>query len=124
MRPAVRPADVEAREPRTIGASEPVNDGYPGALLAQLDGAVVVPTWRRPDLLRTCLDALVRQDFEPSRYEIVVCDDGPDDATRATVDAFAAEHRPRGVALRYVAVTATQGPAGARNAGWRAARGG
>ncbi|PXW27569.1 glycosyltransferase [Paraburkholderia caballeronis] len=122
MRPAVRPADVEAREPRTIGASEPVNDGYPGALLAHLDVSVVVPTWRRPDLLRTCLDALVRQDFEPSRYEIVVCDDGPDDATRATVDAFAAEHRPRGVALRYVAVTATQGPAGARNAGWRAAR--
>jgi len=122
MSPATRPADIEAREPRTIGAGEPVRDGYPGALLAHLDVSVVVPTWRRPDLLRTCLDALVKQDYDPSRYEIVVCDDGPDDATRHTVEAFAAEHLPRKLAIRYVAVTATQGPAGARNAGWRAAR--
>jgi glycosyltransferase involved in cell wall biosynthesis len=83
---------------------------------------VVVPTYRRPDLLRTCLDALVRQDYDPARYEIIVCDDGPDDATRHTVEAFAGEHAARGLAIRYVAVTATQGPAGARNAGWRAAR--
>ena len=122
VKPTVRPADVEAREPRTIGAEEPVHDGYPGALLAHLDVSVVVPTWRRPDLLRTCLDALVRQDYDPARYEIVVCDDGPDDATRTTVDAFAAAQAGRGLAIRYVPVTATQGPAGARNAGWRAAR--
>ena len=122
MSSPVRAGDVEAREPRTIGADEPVHDGYPGALLAHLDVSVVVPTWRRPDLLRTCLDALVRQDYDPRRYEVIVCDDGPDDATRRTVEAFAAEHLPRGLAIRYVAVTATQGPAGARNAGWRAAR--
>ena len=122
MKAPAKAAGIEAREPRTIGAGEPVSAGYPGALLAHLDVSVVVPTWRRPDLLRTCLDALVRQDCDPARYEIIVCDDGPDDATRATVEAFSAGHLPRGLAIRYVPVTATQGPAGARNAGWRAAR--
>jgi GT2 family glycosyltransferase len=52
----------------------------------------------------------------------VVCDDGPDDATRACVEAIAAEQAARGLAVRYVPVTRTQGPAGARNAGWRLAR--
>jgi glycosyltransferase involved in cell wall biosynthesis len=85
--------------------------------------SVVVPTWRRPALLERCLEALVRQSLAPERYEIVVCDDGPDDATRALVERLADAHRARGLAIDYVPVTATQGPAGARNAGWRHARG-
>jgi glycosyltransferase involved in cell wall biosynthesis len=85
--------------------------------------SVVVPTYRRPALLGTCLNALASQDFAAARYEIIVCDDGPDDATRQAVERFAQQcARGRGVTVRYVPVTATQGPAGARNAGWRAAR--
>ncbi|CAH2798953.1 MAG: Glycosyl transferase, family 2 [uncultured Paraburkholderia sp.] len=82
------------------------------------DISVVVPTYRRPEMLATCLDALYRQDLPPERYEIVVCDDGPDDATRACVERVARENAPRGLSVLYVPVTATQGPAGARNAGW------
>ena len=85
--------------------------------------SVVVPTWRRPALLERCLEALVRQTFSPERYEIVVCDDGPDDATRALVERLADAHRARGLCIDYLPITATQGPAGARNAGWRHARG-
>lgn len=118
----MRPADVELRDARPIGAPEPAFDGYPGALLSHRQIAAVVPTFRRPDLLARCLAALCAQDLDPAQYEIVVCDDGPDDATRATVETFAAEASARGLAIRYLAVTATQGPAGARNAGWRAAR--
>ncbi|WP_420823351.1 glycosyltransferase family 2 protein [Trinickia diaoshuihuensis] len=84
--------------------------------------SVVVPTWRRPAMLERCLTALVRQTLAPARYEIVVCDDGPDEATRSLVERVADAHRARGLQVRYVPVTATQGPAGARNAGWRAAR--
>jgi GT2 family glycosyltransferase len=85
--------------------------------------SVVVPTWRRPALLGSCLNALAAQDFSSARYEIIVCDDGPDDATREAVERFAQQcARGRGTTVRYVPVTATQGPAGARNAGWRAAR--
>lgn len=86
------------------------------------DVSVVVPTWRRPALLERCLEALVRQTLAPQRYEIVVCDDGPDEATRSLVERIADAHRARGLQLRYLPVTATQGPAGARNAGWRHAR--
>ncbi|MBI0328319.1 glycosyltransferase family 2 protein [Burkholderia plantarii] len=89
---------------------------------ADLDVSVVVPTWRRPALLATCLDALCAQDFAPGRYEILVCDDGPDAATHACVARFAAQHAARGLVVRYLPVTRTQGPAGARNAGWQAAR--
>jgi GT2 family glycosyltransferase len=101
---------------------EAIAPGYPAAQLAHLDVSVIVPTYRRPALLAACLGALCEQDFPPCRYEIVVCDDGPDDATRACVERLAEAHCARGPAVRYVPVTGTQGPAGARNAGWQAAR--
>lgn len=86
------------------------------------DVAVVIATYRRPDLLRRCLDALLAQTLDATRCEIVVADDdagGPTaDAIRSLVATLAA--RPGAPALRYVPVAATQGPAAARNAGWRA----
>jgi glycosyltransferase involved in cell wall biosynthesis len=81
------------------------------------DIAVVVPTYGRPAMLKRCVRALMAQHFDPSRYEIIVCDDGPDDATRDCVRRLALESA---APIRYVPVRATQGPAGARNAGWRA----
>ncbi|POR45804.1 glycosyl transferase family 2 [Paraburkholderia eburnea] len=118
----MKAADVELRESRPIGAPEPSFDGYPGALLEHLRIAVVVPTFRRAALLERCLDALCAQDLPTANYEIVVCDDGPDESTREAVGRRAAREAPRGLAIRYVPVRDTQGPAGARNAGWRAAR--
>lgn len=82
--------------------------------------SVVVPTYRRPDLLERCLGALLRQTLAPAEYEIIVCDDGPSDAALQTV--LKMTPAAGGPAVRYIPVTATQGPAGARNAGWRAAR--
>jgi glycosyltransferase involved in cell wall biosynthesis len=83
--------------------------------------SVVIPTYRRPDLLARCLGAVLTQGLERDAYEIVVVDDGRDDETRRVVEAMAPE---RGVpALRYTVPDGTRGPAGARNTGWRAARG-
>jgi glycosyltransferase involved in cell wall biosynthesis len=82
--------------------------------------SVVVPTYRRADLLDRCLTALCAQTLPPNTYEIIVCDDGPDDVMRATAMRHA--QRPNAPRLVYLPVTATQGPAGARNVGWRAAR--
>ncbi|MFL9912159.1 glycosyltransferase [Paraburkholderia sp. RL17-337-BIB-A] len=115
----IEPAGAMAN-PRVV--SEPVASGYPGALPAHFDVSVVVPTYRRPAMLAACLAALSEQDFPAGRYEIVVCDDGPDEATRACVERFAEALAARGPAVRYVPVTRTQGPAGARNAGWQQAR--
>jgi len=85
--------------------------------------SVVIPTYRRLDLLRRCLTGVCAQKFPPRSFEIIVCDDGPDDATRRLVACIAQHEAKRGLAVRYVPVTATQGPAGARNRGWRTARG-
>jgi glycosyltransferase involved in cell wall biosynthesis len=81
-----------------------------------------VPTYRRPAMLERCLAALLVQDYAASRFDIIVCDDGPDDTTRASVERLAREHARTGPRIRYVAVMSTQGPAGARNAGWRTSR--
>lgn len=82
--------------------------------------SVVVPTYRRPELLARCLAALLAQTLPRSRYEIIVCDDGPDADVRALLARLSVPDGSR-PALRYLPVAATQGPAGARNAGWRAA---
>ena len=76
-------------------------------------------TCRRPALLRRCLDALLAQTLEPSRYEIVVVDDGRSEDTQALVDELSA--RTGGAPpLRCLRPVSTRGPAGARNLGWRA----
>ncbi|KVE08577.1 glycosyl transferase family 2 [Burkholderia vietnamiensis] len=84
--------------------------------------SVVVPTYRRPDLLERCLDALCAQAFDPTAYEIVVVDDDPAGSARAVVDACRARVSDVPV-IRYMSAPDTQGPAGARNVGWRSARG-
>jgi len=82
--------------------------------------SVVVPTYRRPDLLRRCLAALAAQDLSPTAYEVIVADDAASPDTRALVEGQA---RRGPVRLRYVPVTGRHGPAAARNAGWRSAEG-
>ena len=90
--------------------------------MSDLRISVVVPTYRRPDLLERCLAALVEQDFPRDGYEVIVCDDGPDAATRQMVERWS--ERAAGAPLvRYVPVRDTQGPAGARNRGWEIGRG-
>lgn len=82
--------------------------------------SVVVPTYRRADLLDRCLEALAAQELDPAEFEVVVADDAASEATRRQVEQWSGRTT---VPLRYVAPTGTHGPAAARNAGWRAARG-
>lgn len=84
--------------------------------------SVVVPTYKRPDLLERCLSALQRQTLAPRDYEIVVCDDGPSEAARRVVER-ARTAQPLGAPIRYIEVRETQGPAAARNRGWECASG-
>lgn len=83
--------------------------------------SVVVPTYRRPDLLERCLRALQRQSLPSGSYEIIVCDDGPSLAAAQVVEE-AVRALPQGPYILYLKITATQGPAAARNCGWKAAR--
>ncbi len=84
---------------------------------------MVVPTFNRPDLLDRCLSALVTQSIGPSSYEIIVADDAACETTRCQVEAWRRRCSAAGPAITYVPVRARHGPAAARNAGWRQARG-
>jgi len=82
--------------------------------------SVVVPTFKRPDLLKRCLEALAAQSLPPSAYEIVVVDDGSDIVTRDMVASIPHGHSQPEV--RYLPSGKRHGPAAARNLGWKAAR--
>jgi glycosyltransferase involved in cell wall biosynthesis len=81
--------------------------------------SVVVPTYRRPHLLRKCLDALRRQTYPTSEFEIIIVSDGPDQMTQHVVDSFSKD----GHSIRYLHLPTKKGPAAARNLGWQMANG-
>lgn len=82
--------------------------------------SVVVPTYKRPELLMRCLSALWGQTLEAREYEIIVVDDGPTAEARTVVEQW--RHRA-GPTVTYLTVAGHHGPAAARSVGWRAARG-
>ncbi|HXR66352.1 MAG TPA: glycosyltransferase [Ktedonobacteraceae bacterium] len=85
--------------------------------------SVIVPTFRRPALLERCLEALLAQDFAPAAYEILIVDDAACKATRVQIENCARRAAERGSRVYYLSTAGAQGPAVARNLGWRAARG-
>ncbi len=76
--------------------------------------SVVVPTYRRPQLLSKCLQALSVQDIKPLTVEVIVVSDGPDAATRNVVERY-----KNFMQVIYLALPEKKGPAAARNLGWR-----
>ncbi len=84
--------------------------------------SIVVPTYKRPDLLARCLEALLAQDLAPADYEVIIVDDADCIETRDMVQRRAKQARSRGHTVRYLPAKFTQGPAAARNIGVRAAR--
>jgi glycosyltransferase involved in cell wall biosynthesis len=89
---------------------------------APVEVSVVVTTCGRLDLLDRSLDALTRQDFPASAYEVIIVDDEPDRNTLQLVAGWRARTLERGPRLVYVANDMAHGPAAARNRGWRIAR--
>jgi glycosyltransferase involved in cell wall biosynthesis len=82
--------------------------------------SVVIPTYRRPALLKKCLVKLSRQTFHFADYEIIVVSDGPDNLTGAIVAEFQNNLSPTIILL---SLPAKKGPAAARNCGWQNAKG-
>jgi glycosyltransferase involved in cell wall biosynthesis len=83
-----------------------------------MDLSVVIPTYRRPELLARCLDSLQRQDVDPARFEVVVVDDGSGDATTGLLAAAA-----NGGTVVALTQPRNAGPAAARNRGIHTATG-
>jgi glycosyltransferase involved in cell wall biosynthesis len=111
--------------PATRPAVEPTRaDGMSGRDPAATPGApfvsVVIPTHGRPELLRECLRALLKQEYPSEALEVIVVEDGGPTGAASVLDQLRTEGIPFHV--RYTSIPHA-GPAAARNAGWRLAWG-
>jgi GT2 family glycosyltransferase len=87
----------------------------PAAATFQETFSVVIPTFRRPERLEACLRALAQLDYPRHLYEVVVVNDGTENAPREVVENFASQ-------VKITLLTQPHaGPAAARNTGARAA---
>jgi glycosyltransferase involved in cell wall biosynthesis len=77
--------------------------------------SVIIPTYRRPQLLKKCLTALLAQKFNKRQYEIIVVTDGPDHETSNLIRKMS---RNRITLIRCLTLPNKRGPAAARNFGW------
>ncbi len=83
--------------------------------------SIIIPTYQRPALLTKCMTALVSQDFSTEEYEIIIVTDGPDEQTITAIQRLY-KNKPS-PALFYCSLPCKKGPAAARNAGWKQAKG-
>lgn len=87
--------------------------------------SVVIPTYRRPELLLRCLGGVLAQRLDGG-FEVIVVDDGHDDATQRAVEALRSSLANRDssndITLTYLRPAHGRGPSVARNYGWRHAR--
>jgi len=79
--------------------------------------SIVIPTFNRLSSLKRTLDSVFHQTFNPGEYEVIVVDDGSSDGTAEYLTALASARRIHYLRQEH------KGPACARNAGIRAARG-
>ena len=82
--------------------------------------SVVTATRNRAPVLARCLDAILAQDLDPSRYEVLVADDASTDETQEVIDR--ARRRAR-CAIRSTRMSVRSGVPATRNAAIRTAEG-
>lgn len=85
----------------------------------QLLCSVIIPVYNSADLIERCLDGVGNQTLAPNRYEIIVVDDGSQDATAAVATAWGERHPDHALT---VILQENSGPGAARNCGAQAAQ--
>jgi len=83
----------------------------------KFDFSIIIPTYNRPDQLRSCLTSLTRLHYPSERFEVIVVDDGGDISVDKVITHFYDQ-----LNLTLV-VQVHGGPAKARNTGVRSAQG-
>ncbi len=63
--------------------------------------SIVIPTFRRRDLLEKCLTSLCFQDFDPALYEMIVADDDNNLETKGVVLRFQKNSPPTSSFIRW-----------------------
>ena len=84
-----------------------------------MKASIIVPTYNRKDLIKKTVSSIEALDFDPSAFELIVVDDGSDDGTKEYFEDY---RRRTGLSFSYV-WQKNKGPAAARNAGLRLAKG-
>src|SRR5689334_14761204 len=85
--------------------------------MANVSISVVIPTFKRPELLHKCLAAIYRQLYPECAFEVVVVSDGPDPLTEQFARSFGEKHPD--FCFAFYSLPTHRGPAAARNFGWR-----
>jgi len=109
-----QPADRDRPAGEAMSAREPATVPEPGPRVT-----VVVPTYKRTDMVRRAVLSLLAQDIEPDTYEVIVVDSSPDDANLRLVAELAREAR----CALWCLTKPAEGPGPSRNLGARQARG-
>ena len=79
--------------------------------------SIIIPTFRRPEPLTRCLEAIAALEFPKDRFEVIVVDDGSDDPPSSMIASLDASVDAHLLCARH------GGPASARNTGAQRARG-
>ena len=80
--------------------------------------SIIVPVFRVEQYLDTCVMSLLHQDLSAEEYEIILVDDGSDDACPQKCDEYAEQYKQI-----HVIHQLNKGLSGARNTGIKAAKG-
>src|SRR4051812_44413694 len=86
----------------------------------EIEISVIVPTYQRPQLLINCLRHLHRQTLNREKYEVIIVSDGPDVMAKQIVAEYKA---CSSFNVSFLSLAYKQGPAAARNLGWKNANG-
>lgn len=76
--------------------------------------SVVIPTYRRPNLLSRCVEAVIKQTFSKVDYEVIIVNDGEDSTTSRALSAMQVGRFPE---IQFYSLPQKAGPAAARNFG-------
>ena len=82
--------------------------------------SVIIPVYNDPNGLHDTVMALVRQNYEREKYEIIIVDNGSMDSTRKLAQSFQSTYQGR---IQVEVEDKRQGSYAARNKGIKAARG-
>lgn len=83
--------------------------------------SVIIPTYKRPQLLLRCLKALHEQNIKKSFFEVIVVSDGFDEETKKAIEQQKLTLNT-GLEISFLHTKGKKGPAAARNLGWQNAR--
>ncbi len=84
----------------------------------QTDASIVIPTFNRKDLLKTCLECLSAQEHPKERFEVIVVDDGSTDGTGEMIESQQFDCQ-----LNYISYENNKGLSTAKNIGIDNAKG-